>query len=61
MIKVVDKVTENMKSSWGSVNITVSLSVLEDLKQGKKLVADIFDEYSVIISIGDELRYEEEC
>ena len=27
----------------------------------KSLVVDIFDEYTVVISIGDELKFEEEC
>lgn len=61
MVKVVNEVKENLKSRFGTVNITVPFSVLDDLKGGKSLVTEIFDEYTVVISVGDELKYEEEC
>lgn len=61
MVKVVDKVTPKMKSRFGSVHISLTPEVLDDLKQGKKVVADIFEEYTIVISVGDELSTEEEC
>lgn len=61
MIKVVDKVTPKMKSRFGTLHISLTPEVLEDLKHGKKVVADIFDEYTVIVSVGNELSTEEEC
>lgn len=61
MIKVVDKVTPKMKSRFGTVHISLTPEVLEDLKHGKKVVTEIFDEYTVVISVGDKLSYEEEC
>lgn len=61
MIKVVDKVTPKMKSRFGTLHISLTPEVLEDLKQGKKVVADIFDEYTVVVSVGNELSTEEEC
>ena len=61
MIRVVNKITPKMKSRFGSVHISLTPKVLEDLKQGKKVVADIFEEYTVVVSVGDKLGCEEEC
>ena len=61
MISVVDQLQENLKTPWGTSYITLSLETLEDLKQGKKIVADVMEEYTVVISIGDELSVEDEC
>lgn len=61
MVKVVDKLTPKMKSRFGTVHISLTSEVLEDLKHGKKVVADIFEEYTVVISVGNELSTEERC
>lgn len=61
LIKVVDQLQDNLKAPWGTSYITLPLEALEDLKQGKKVVADVMEEYTVVISIGDKLFVEDEC
>lgn len=61
MVNLVTEVTPKMKSRFGTVYISLTSEVLEDLKHGKKVVADVFDEYTVVILVGDELNAEEEC
>lgn len=60
MIRVVNKITPKMKSRFGSVHISLTEEVLKEIIAGKKVVADIFDEYTVIISVGDKTDTEEE-
>ena len=59
-MKLVDNVTPKMKSRFGSVHISLTEEVLKEIIAGKKVVADIFDEYTVIISVGDKTDMEEE-
>lgn len=61
LISVVDQLKENLKALWGTSYITLPLEALEDLKQGKMVVAEVMEEYTVVISIGDELSVEDEC
>lgn len=61
MVNLVTEVTPKMKSRFGTVHISLTPEVLEDLKHGKKVVADIFEEYTVVISVGDDLSTEEKC
>lgn len=61
LIGVVDQLQENLQSPWGTSYITLPIEALEDLKQGKMVVAEVMEEYTAVISLGDELSVEDEC
>lgn len=61
LIRVVDQLQDNLKAPWGTSYITLPLEALEDLKKGKKIIADVMEEYTAVISLGDELSVEDEC
>lgn len=58
-VKVVDEVNKSDLSKWGICEVTVTPQVLDEIRQGKTLIIDVMDEYSVCIRIGDDVRYEE--
>lgn len=48
------------KSEWGNCNITVTPEVLEGLSQGKVLCINVMTEYTIFISLGQQIHYDEE-
>lgn len=58
-INVLESIDKNFESQWGNCSITVTPEVLEDLKQGKVLHIGVMEEYSVFISVGSKISYEE--
>lgn len=61
MVNVVDKVTPKMKSKWGNVNITITPQMWEEIKNGKQIVIGIMDEYTAVISVGEQASVVDEC
>jgi hypothetical protein len=58
-VKVVDEVNKSDLSKWGICEVTVTPQVLDEIRQGKSLIIDVMDEYSVCIKIGADVGYEE--
>ena len=58
-VKVVDKVNKSELSKWGICEVTVTPQVLDEIRQGKALIIDVMDEYSVCIKVGAGIKYEE--
>lgn len=48
---------KGFESRYGNYNITITPDIVEQLQQGKVLHMDI-DEYSVVLLVGDKVRYE---
>lgn len=59
-VKVVEQVKKAELSKWGICEVTITPQVLEELRQGKTLFINVMNEYSVCISVGKEVSYEED-
>ena len=58
-IQIKQKIKKTELSDWGTCEVTITPQVLEELKEGKILFISVFDEYSVLIKVADEISYEE--
>lgn len=48
---------KGFESKYGNYNITITPNMIEQLQKGKVLHMDI-DEYSVVLKLGNEVKYE---
>lgn len=59
-VKLIKNESIASKERWGTCRVTITADILESLKNGETLLIDVMEEYSVLISVSEEVSYKEE-